>query len=151
MESDNVNYELDPVLRERCESRLFSLQKARAKQRGKSFLLDKERLIWLSNKNCAYCGTPPANELKYAKSSYFYSGLDRIDNSLGYEIGNVLPCCPFCNSLRGSMDFYTWINFLKNVARTNFYETSSLDVTKFEPSKKVSKTKRGKKKYWRGR
>lgn len=28
-------------------------------------------------------------------------GLDRIHNALGYEVGNVLPCCESCNSIRG--------------------------------------------------
>ncbi len=29
-------------------------------------------------------------------------GLDRINNSLGYSIDNVLPCCPTCNINRGN-------------------------------------------------
>lgn len=43
--------------------------------------------------NCYYCGCNIFN------SSYGY-GLDRIDNSKGYEINNVLPCCGECNKLR---------------------------------------------------
>lgn len=28
------------------------------------------------------------------------SGLDRIDSSLGYAIGNVVPCCVACNRIK---------------------------------------------------
>lgn len=31
----------------------------------------------------------------------FGAGLDRIDNSKGYSIDNVLPCCTDCNRIRG--------------------------------------------------
>lgn len=30
------------------------------------------------------------------------SGLDRTDNSKGYLIKNVVPCCGICNSIKGS-------------------------------------------------
>jgi hypothetical protein len=40
---------------------------------------------------CTYCFGPLPN----------YGGLDRIDNSRGYEPGNVVPCCTDCNRIRG--------------------------------------------------
>lgn len=46
---------------------------------------------------CFYCGRSWKGETDY--SSYW---LDRIDNSKGYEIGNVLPCCGSCNKMRGN-------------------------------------------------
>lgn len=44
------------------------------------------------NKTCYYC----------SKDLFLETGgsLDRIDNSKGYLIDNVLPCCGFCNKLR---------------------------------------------------
>lgn len=51
------------------------------------------------------------NEFKFLRSLFCYycegdvplagSGLDRIDNSIGYEYNNVLPCCTACNQTRG--------------------------------------------------
>src|SRR6266478_4605910 len=29
-------------------------------------------------------------------------GLDRLDNSRGYHVGNVVPCCGVCNFVRGN-------------------------------------------------
>lgn len=48
----------------------------------------------LVNKNCHYCGKSLKDECG--------SGLDRINNSEGYTLKNVLPCCGFCNNLRGN-------------------------------------------------
>lgn len=30
-------------------------------------------------------------------------GLDRLDNSKGYEITNIVSCCTTCNYLRGDL------------------------------------------------
>ena len=50
----------------------------------------------LLDKPCYYCN----NQLGTKKHSG--SGLDRIDNSKGYEISNVLPCCDQCNKIRNT-------------------------------------------------
>lgn len=41
---------------------------------------------------CHYCGGP-LNETAV--------GLDRMDNSKGYVLGNVVPCCKECNEIKG--------------------------------------------------
>ena len=46
----------------------------------------------LSSKPCLYCGT--ADEP---------IGADRIDNSIGHMIGNVVPCCQTCNKVRNNL------------------------------------------------
>jgi hypothetical protein len=42
---------------------------------------------------CHYCsgGLPEAG-----------TGLDRLDNTLGYTFSNVIPCCTECNRIRGN-------------------------------------------------
>jgi hypothetical protein len=45
------------------------------------------------NNLCGYCDT---DLLTIGGSS-----LDRIDNSQGYRLGNVIPCCGPCNQIRG--------------------------------------------------
>jgi hypothetical protein len=40
---------------------------------------------------CDYCGTTD-----------FPRGLDRLDNSLGHQQTNVVPCCEDCNIARGA-------------------------------------------------
>ena len=59
-----------------------------AKKRGYEFLLTMEEYEKLTrNQYCYLCN-----------QKFNYTGLDRVNNNRGYEIGNVLPCCRLCNS-----------------------------------------------------
>lgn len=51
-----------------------------------------EQLHLSQNSKCHYCG----DDIPYSGT-----GLDRIDNTKGYDINNVLLCCTYCNRLRG--------------------------------------------------
>lgn len=55
-----------------------------------SISLDEYKILVI--KLCTYCGC--SLELERG------SALDRIDNSKGYTIDNVLPCCGKCNQIR---------------------------------------------------
>lgn len=74
---------------------LYSRAKASAKQHKKSFLLTKEEYCLLLSKPCYYCDGLLNNEKNRGV------GLDRIDNSRGYEIDNVIRSCGFCNKTKG--------------------------------------------------
>lgn len=50
---------------------------------------------------CHYCGGALPKK----------GGLDRLDNSRGYEPGNVVPCCRVCNMIRG--DHFTYEEMLE--------------------------------------
>ena len=65
-----------------------------ARKRGLALDLDLEAWIKAVKRPCHYCGGP---------LSPTGSGLDRIDNALGYVAGNVLPACGTCNVLRGAL------------------------------------------------
>jgi hypothetical protein len=49
---------------------------------------------------CIYCGA----DLSQARGS----SMDRIDNEIGYHVGNVVPCCGRCNTDRGTLTFEEW-------------------------------------------
>lgn len=79
-----------------------------AKKRGYTYNLSKELEETLIQSNCYYCGSPPANH--YLGRTYM--GIDRIDNSRGYEPDNVVPCCTTCNFAKRKMsveEFKHWI------------------------------------------
>lgn len=63
-----------------------------AQARGKPWGLDRSAYEALVAQPCRYCGGPIAST---------GVGLDRLDNSQGYEPGNVSPCCGPCNMTRG--------------------------------------------------
>lgn len=74
----------------------FNRSKAAAKRRQKNFDLTLEQFQELCDQQCHYC----SNEL--GTKTKTLGGFDRINNSLGYTIDNVIPCCSTCNILRGS-------------------------------------------------
>lgn len=61
-----------------------------AKKRSYDFQLTKGEFMTFWNHPCHYCG----EEIDGI-------GLDRIDNSKGYILKNVVPCCSECNRMKG--------------------------------------------------
>lgn len=70
----------------------FTTSKLRAKDRQLDWTLSYEEYENFIKQTCFYCQN---------KISGTGTGLDRIDNSKGYIINNVLPCCGTCNRIRG--------------------------------------------------
>jgi hypothetical protein len=67
--------------------------------------------------DCHYCGVSPSmvRVLPSGRGAFTYNGLDRVDNTLGYMLENVVPCCKTCNIAKGTMpydDFMAWIGRL---------------------------------------
>ena len=69
----------------------------------------------LMGQPCHYCGGEP-NNISFAKKdngAFIYNGLDRLDNSKGYTLENVVPCCWACNRAKGKgtyQEFLTWLD-----------------------------------------
>lgn len=76
--------------------------KASANKRNLEFSLTIENIKSIVTKNCYYCDTLPSNvDSKLVKTHNFYfSGIDRIDNNIGYHYNNCVPCCNFCNTAK---------------------------------------------------
>jgi len=71
-----------------------------------------DQFLELADKPCYYCGSGPSNKCTGLNGDFIYNGLDRVDNSKGYLISNVVPCCGQCNYAKNSLsfgDFKTWI------------------------------------------
>lgn len=67
--------------------------KARARRRNMSCTISFEEYAEIMKQDCFYCN----GKLDDVSIG---AGLDRIDNSKGYESGNVLRCCRVCNTTR---------------------------------------------------
>lgn len=77
--------------------------KLSARNRGLEFSLSENDVKNLSKKNCYYCGCSPYQVIKVRNRfgfDYIYNGIDRVDNSKGYIIKNVVPCCKKCNQAK---------------------------------------------------
>lgn len=96
---------------------LYGSYKRGAIHRNLTFNISKEQFNEIINQKCYYCGFSP-NQILYKKgmqTPFIYNGIDRKDNTVGYEINNVVPACKFCNMAKGTStinEFENWINHL---------------------------------------
>jgi len=96
---------------------LYLAYKLRASNKKYSFELTKDEFKKLTQTNCHYCGDKPKRSFKKRSSygDYIYNGIDRIDNTKGYELNNSVSCCTICNRAKRELsynEFILWINNL---------------------------------------
>lgn len=92
---------------------LFGNIKSNAKRRGHKWYLTKEQFRHLTKQPCHYCGVRPLQTFGYQYNGvYLYNGLDRVDNTQGYTIDNVVPCCKTGNHAKNDQtigEFEDWV------------------------------------------
>ena len=85
-----------------------------ARDRGYTFEISKEDFDTLTQQPCHYCD----EYTKYCNlEDNWYSGLDRLDSSLGYIEGNMVSCCKNCNLGKQSLSKEEFIEMCKKVAK----------------------------------
>lgn len=94
----------------RKSAKKFDEYKASAKRRKKDFQLKKNEFIKLALTECTYCGEKPAY------------GVDRVNSSDGYLVGNSVPCCKKCN-------------FAKHIMLENEFKQHIIKIYNFYASK----------------
>jgi len=99
---------------------LIRAYKKGATKRDLTFELTREKLLDLFSSNCSYCGKEPSqivfNDTKENSEGYIYTGIDRIDNTLGYTNENVRPACKTCNMLKYTYDLSDFLNHITQIA-----------------------------------
>lgn len=91
--------------------KLFRRYKHGAKRRKITFSLTFEQFTKLINGDCKYCGSGPTGK------DFKYTGIDRIDNTKGYSIGNCCSSCFTCNRAKSTLtkeEFLLHINQIHN-------------------------------------
>lgn len=96
-------------------------------KRDLEFNLTKEQAKILFKGDCYYCGIKPLQKHTYKKSNgeYFYNGIDRVDNTKGYNIDNCVSCCGTCNHAKHNMsqdNFFVLIKKIFNKLENNYEE-----------------------------
>lgn len=81
-----------------------------AARRGIHMGLDAAYALALMDRPCAYCGREPSARA---------SGLDRVDNDIGYRRTNVVACCWDCNRMKGTTSARDFIVACARVARSD--------------------------------
>ena len=81
-----------------------------AQSRNIEFSLSTDEFLSFWQKPCTYCGA----EIETI-------GLDRLENHLGYVLGNVVPCCRDCNVMKMSQGLGEFIARVERVFRFSRY------------------------------
>lgn len=87
--------------------------KTSAHKRGKSWNITDDKAKELMTSPCHYCGL--------IELGVRVNGIDRVNNEIGYEEGNVVPCCKLCNYFKKD---YTVEQFLGHAKRITEFQSS---------------------------
>lgn len=80
---------------------LYNQRRRESQTRKYEWKLTVKQFGTITSSSCYYCGKKPASIHKKRDKEYIYNGIDRVDNSKGYIVGNVVPCCCSCNRIKG--------------------------------------------------
>lgn len=109
---------------------LLSRYKTNAATRNLDWRLTDEEFFALIKQNCHYCGVPPCTLQKSKRfvGTLFYNGVDRKDNSRGYEFGNTVSACKRCNYAKGTMEYKEFLEYLKRVGKYQL-EINNIEIS----------------------
>jgi hypothetical protein len=97
---------------------LYYIYKKGSGYKNRIFNLTKEQFSNLTKSKCYYCGKEPSQIKKcnkYTTIPYIYNGIDRLNNAIGYEIDNCVPCCKRCNFAKARLSYKDFITMCKEV------------------------------------
>lgn len=98
-----------------AKTQIYCAYRSGAKRRNIEFNLDKEDFEKLISQKCVYCNIEPQTTIKKISGSYSYNGIDRVDNSKGYTLDNVVTCCETCNRAKLQMSKEEFLDWIKRV------------------------------------
>lgn len=95
---------------------LISIYKSNARKRGIFFDLTYIQFETLVDSECFFCGDIGGNTLrKRGYSDYNYTGIDRIDNNVGYLPTNCIACCSWCNRAKNNGTLANFVDQCKKI------------------------------------
>ena len=98
------------------EAYFYMAVKSNAKYRGVEFDMTFEEFRDNLSNECHYCGGPGQERFNVSKTeSVVVCGFDRVDNTQGYKLNNVVPCCYSCNKAKGTKTYEEFIKWLDNL------------------------------------
>lgn len=82
----------------------YSSYKSAAKIRGYGFSITLSQFSAMIGKSCNYCGFNDG-----------LVGVDRKDNTIGYQIDNCVPCCYQCNRMKGKLSVAEFMGHINKI------------------------------------
>lgn len=98
--------------------RRIQLSTARMAHRGLPFKLTFKEYREMCFADCHYCGLSADKGAlhTYSGRRYRSHGVDRMDNLLGYEHGNVVTACTYCNYAKSDSHVLDWLKHISVIA-----------------------------------
>lgn len=105
-----------------CISTLMGRYKREARKANRVWELTRVQFEQLITQPCWYCKSSSSNKqiVGWNEDVLTYTGIDRMDNTKGYLISNVVPCCFICNKAKNSVSsdqFYLWVAAVYNTLK----------------------------------
>lgn len=98
--------------------RYYLRYRGTAKKHKRVFKLTLEEFTELVHSPCRYCGVDTdMKRVTRDKATVMFNamGIDRVDSSIGYELGNCVPCCSHCNRMKLDRSEEDWLAKVKRV------------------------------------
>ncbi len=96
---------------------LYKKYQGSAWDRELSFGLHLFDFVELVLSNCHYCGSDFSNKFTNSYGILQYNGIDRVDNTIGYQLTNVVPCCKVCNIAKRDLSVEDFIKWAKKIVK----------------------------------
>lgn len=84
----------------------FITYRSSARKRELEFTLTEQDVKNIVSQPCFYCNT----------FKHITSGIDRVESSIGYILGNCVPCCHMCNRMKSNYSAEDFIEHCKKIA-----------------------------------
>jgi hypothetical protein len=103
-----------PVDRDEYFNSVLARYKKHAAEKSVSFTISLSEFANLCRMNCHYCGGSGDSAIRNGEGKR--NGVDRKDQSVGYEPGNVIASCWTCNRMKGVMSYELFTAQAKKIA-----------------------------------
>jgi hypothetical protein len=94
--------------------------------RGYEFTISADEFFALIVADCHYCGAYPTSKSQVpAHTDFSHSGVDRVENTLGYVSGNCVACCSVCNRAKATLTVTEWHQWLRRITGSKWFRGES--------------------------
>lgn len=100
-------------------NRIYNEYRKSAARRNLAFDIKIEDFILMINSFCHYCGSPPSNKIQTKSGYFYYCGIDRLNNLIGYVIDNCRASCKQCNFSKYTLTKEDFVNWARQVVKHN--------------------------------
>ena len=110
------------------EYKAYCYYRAGARSRGLEWNLTEEQFKKLIKDNCAYCGEKATKRKTVAYKDEYeeINGIDRIDSTKGYTIGNCISCCSKCNLMKSNFTKEDFLNHISKIYKHSICSSTTI-------------------------